>query len=191
MTAPDHIRLISAAAKSALAPLGCTQKGRSRTWLDDHAWWVGVIEFQPSAWSRGSYLNVGACWLWYEKDYFSFDDGSRVESFQEFESVEQFAQSARILAERAKDEVLKLRQRFSSLRVTLKHLCNTTTNDIWSNYHAGVCAALVGDVRTANERLRCLAFSGQSNLLFCQEGEGRFYGPDEGQRAAADAAVVL
>ena len=39
--------------------------------------------------------------------------------------------------------------------------------------------------------VRCLAFSGQSNLLFCQEGEGRFYGPDEGQRAAADAAVVL
>ena len=24
----------------------------------------GVVEFQPSSWTRGSYLNVGAMWLW-------------------------------------------------------------------------------------------------------------------------------
>lgn len=100
--------------QAALSPLGCMQKGRSRTWLDDRSWWIGVVEFQPSAWARGSYLNVGACWLWYEKEYLSFDDGHRVESFQSFASDEQFASVAEKLAQRASQEVMTLRQRFPS-----------------------------------------------------------------------------
>ncbi len=50
MPTPEHTRLLTAAARSILRPLGCVQKGRSRTWLDDQDWWVGVVEFQPSAW---------------------------------------------------------------------------------------------------------------------------------------------
>jgi hypothetical protein len=42
-----HNRLVAQAAKEVLSPLGLTQKGRSRVWLDDHAWWLGVVEFQP------------------------------------------------------------------------------------------------------------------------------------------------
>ena len=57
----QHNRIIARAAKRRLEPLGCLQKGRSRTWIDDHGWWIGVVEFQPSGWSKGSYLNVGAC----------------------------------------------------------------------------------------------------------------------------------
>jgi hypothetical protein len=30
------------------------QKGRSRIWLDDHGWWIAVVEFQPSDWARRS-----------------------------------------------------------------------------------------------------------------------------------------
>lgn len=75
-----------------MRPIGCVQKGRSRTWLDDHGWWVGVVEFQPHAWARGSFLNVGAAWLWYEQDFWSFDDGAgangcRIEPFHEYQSV--------------------------------------------------------------------------------------------------------
>jgi hypothetical protein len=71
----DHNRDIAMAARSVLRPIGCVQKGRSRTWLDDRGWWVGVIEFQPSGWSKGSYLNVGACFLWSKtRASFSFDD---------------------------------------------------------------------------------------------------------------------
>jgi hypothetical protein len=53
-----HDRIIADAAKAALGPLGFKRKGRSRTWLADHGWWLTVVEFQPSAWSKGSYLNV-------------------------------------------------------------------------------------------------------------------------------------
>src|SRR5436309_1568598 len=76
---PPHTKLLTAAARSVLRPLGLQQRGRSRLWLDDHGWWVVVVEFQPSGWSIGSYLNVGAMWLWFEKDYISFDYGSRIE----------------------------------------------------------------------------------------------------------------
>src|SRR6266436_5784902 len=154
---PDHNRIIAAAAKAVLAPIGCIRKGRSRTWLDDHEWWVGVIEFQPSAWSRGSYLNVGACWLWDEKDYFSFDYGARdhdarVEPFQEFKTTEEFSDSARFLAEQAKVEVVRLRERFKTIRDVARNLCRNSSLGIWDNYHAGVASGIIGDVLIAKTK---------------------------------------
>ena len=74
-----HTKLINAAARETLRPLGLVQEGRSRTWLDDRAWWLGIVEFQPSDWTRGSYLNVGVSWLWNVKDWQSFDYRHRVD----------------------------------------------------------------------------------------------------------------
>jgi hypothetical protein len=151
MKPPDHNRLLTSAAKAELLPLGCAQKGRSRTWLDDQVWWIGVVEFQPSAWSKGSYLNVGVCWLWYEKDYYSFDaalgaHGSRVESFHEFDGTDAFTQTARVLAQRARDEVLALRCELSSLSRIADFLeSKMVEKNVWGHYHAGVAAGLVGN----------------------------------------------
>lgn len=92
MKLDDHNRLIKHAARSELKPIGCVQKGQSRTWLDDQNWWVGVVEFQPHSGAKGSYLNVGACWLWHEKDYLSFDDGHRVEPFNECLDSQKFGE---------------------------------------------------------------------------------------------------
>jgi hypothetical protein len=47
-------------------------------WLDDHTWWLVVVEFQPSSWSQGSYLNVGAMWLWHDKNRLAGDLGGLV-----------------------------------------------------------------------------------------------------------------
>ena len=145
MIASKHGALLTAAARAALRAIGCIQKGRSRTWLDDHGWWVGVIEFQPSGWSRGSYLNVGACWLWAENKFLSLDAGYRVEGFREFHDAEEFSRSAEFLAQRAKEETLKLRARFPNIHAVAAHLRHTRThdNDIWGHYHAGVSAGLV------------------------------------------------
>jgi hypothetical protein len=52
--ANEHGRLIAAAAKAALAPLGCVRKGQSRVWYSDQRYWVIAVEFQPSGWSKGS-----------------------------------------------------------------------------------------------------------------------------------------
>ena len=60
----EHGKLIAAAAKAALLPLGCRRKGQSRCWYSDERFWCIFIEFQPSGWSKGSYLNAAATWLW-------------------------------------------------------------------------------------------------------------------------------
>ncbi|WP_343649978.1 hypothetical protein [Stenotrophomonas sp.] len=145
MPTPEHTRLLTAAARSILRPLGCMQKGRSRTWLDDHGWWVGVIEFQPSAWSRGSYLNVGACWLWEEKDFLSFDAGYRVAPFQPFTDTAEFTSVAQALAEQAAAEVLALRDRFPTpghVRALMRRHPNPRIRE---HMHAGITAGLAGD----------------------------------------------
>ena len=146
VSTPQHSRLINVAARAALRPLGCVQKGRSRIWLDDQSWWVGVVEFQPSSWARGSYLNVGACWLWYEKDYLSFDVGGRVENFQPFTSDEDFALAAEKLAERAGHEVITLRERFPSPAHVQAWLGAQSPNSIWDHYHLAVSAGLAGAI---------------------------------------------
>ncbi len=156
-TKTDHNRLIKNAAKSFLQPLGCKQKGTSRTWLDPHPLWVGVIEFQPSSWARGSYLNVGACWLWYEKDYLSFDDGGRVVPFSPVENEVQFAEAAIMLATRARDEVLGLRARFASMDQIAAHLMAASFSSIWQNYRAAIAAVLVNDMPHAVKRFSAIA----------------------------------
>lgn len=42
----EHGRLIAAAAKAALVPLGCKRKGQSRRWYSDQGFWVVFVEFQ-------------------------------------------------------------------------------------------------------------------------------------------------
>jgi len=144
VSTPQHSRLINAAAKVVLRPLGCVQKGRSRTWLDDRVWWVGVVEFQPSSWAKGSYLNVGACWLWYEKDFLSFDAGYRVESFHPFTGNEAFELVAEKLAERASHEVTALRERFPSPSHVQSWIAAKPRTSIWDHYHLAVSAGLAG-----------------------------------------------
>lgn len=156
MADTDHNALITRAARAALRPIGCVQKGRSRTWLDDNHWWVTVVEFQPSAWSKGTYLNVGACWLWYTKDYLSFDDGHRVDSFQSADNMETFESAVESVAARSREEVLHFRRRFSTLHATAEYLNSKETGsvDIWGHYHAGVSCGLAGWSSESERRLR-------------------------------------
>lgn len=57
-------KIINAAAKKILAPEGLFRVGSSRRWIDDNGYFVIQVEFQPSAYDRGSYLNVGISFLW-------------------------------------------------------------------------------------------------------------------------------
>src|SRR5689334_1392764 len=108
----DHNAEIAAAAKAVLAPMGFRRKGRSRIWLDDHGWWVGVVEFQPSGWSRGSYLNVAASYLWkpaFAQSDWSFDAIVGARPWQEAIQSESFMGKAMALASIARDGLTSLR----------------------------------------------------------------------------------
>lgn len=149
--------IFRAAAKKTLLPLGCVQRGRSRLWLDDHGWWVGVIEFQPSSWSKGSYLNVGACWLWDRKDHFSFDDGYRVSGFIPMDAGTDIAGVANQLAEKAAEGVNKLRMKFPGLNEAAAYLVKNGGQGIGRQFDAGIAAGLSGDQSSAHRLFKTVA----------------------------------
>jgi hypothetical protein len=140
----EHGRLIDAAAKAALAPLACKRKGQSRLWISDHRFWLISVEFQPSAWSKGSYLNVGVRWLWSAGS--GIDLSYRPVDFIPFESTEQFAPLVGAMATRGAQEVIALRQRFNSFADIRHHLVTGVIRDSWPVYHAAVAAGLMGDI---------------------------------------------
>jgi hypothetical protein len=150
----EHDRLIAVAAKAALAPIGCLRKGQSRVWISDQRFWAVQIEFQPSGWSKGSYLNVGAAWLWYPRKGLPFNYGYRVADFIPFEGAEQFTPLIQDMAAQAAREVLALRERFRTFADIHGHLVNNARYDDWPVYHAAVAAGLIGDVSTARQMFR-------------------------------------
>ena len=152
-TAPrgvEHTKIIAHVAKETLARLGIFQKGRSRTWIDDHGWWIVVIEFQPTGTSKGSYLNVGAMWLWHEKDYFSFDFGNdgdfRIARFVEYIDEKQFTPEVIRLTSLAKAETLRLRSKFVSVHDAALYLPARATRDDspWTKLDAAIALGYVG-----------------------------------------------
>ena len=60
----DHNKIIRDTANSVLKQKGLFQKGTSRVWVDDNGWFLTQIEFQPSGWDSGAYLNVAISFLW-------------------------------------------------------------------------------------------------------------------------------
>lgn len=165
-------RLATHAARQVLQPMGLKQKGRSRTWIDDHGWWLIVAEFQPSGFSQGTYLNVGVNWLWWAKKHLSFDYGNRVRwtttmdpiqltdgdrhtnDFVAYQDEHQFDDAVRAVCHVAARRVAELRDLFTDVPSTAQALnAHATTDQGWPSYHAGVAAGLSGDAATARSRL--------------------------------------
>ena len=132
MSTPLQSKIMNNVAREILKPMGVLRKGRSRIWLDDHGWWVTVVEFQPGRGS-GSYLNIGVNLQWYPKEYFSFDMGYREETFHEYRSDEQFTPQAYKLVNKAKDRIQNYRNALSTVESTTKFVLNykfSTPNDM-------------------------------------------------------------
>jgi hypothetical protein len=146
----DDNAVITAEARHVLKPLGLVRRGNSRVWIDDHGWWTIQVEFQPSAWSKGSYLNVGINWLLYEGNVGTFNIGNRVNvPFIEATGNDNFKQDAHTLALRAKAEVQNLRSRFSTLEAAASYYRDSDRQSAWDDYYYGVLLALGGDMASA------------------------------------------
>lgn len=152
MSVPPHNKIINRVARDTLNPIGVKRKGQSRVWLDDNGWWVTVIEFQPSAWSKGTYLNVGVNFQWYPKEYLSFDIGYRETGFVEYESDEQFEPKAKEFAELAKVKILEIREQLSSTKSAKEYVISSLQNHrptLWGEFHQGMSCILTKDTKEA------------------------------------------
>jgi hypothetical protein len=193
MVAAPHAKLIDAAARKYLRPLGCTQKGRSRTWLLDRGWVAFVVEFQPSAYAKGSFLNVGAHFLWTWNHYLSFDCGYRVENFVQFETEAQFADAGEQLARRAVDELRSLDEKLPSPAAVSAALPEALDRNPWVRYHRAVSRGLSGDSAEAASLFKGLA-SGAVSSEWEQElaiRSGRLLALLSDRRAFASAVAAL
>jgi hypothetical protein len=124
---------------------------------------VALVEFQPSSWSRGSYLNVGVQWLWdVQQDVlgaFMYSGGChgdpRVIPPDLGQFVPQFAPLARRLAEAAADRVISLRRLLPSVSAAAGRLlrCDRPDFDVDAGIAADAFRAAIADaartVRTA------------------------------------------
>jgi len=114
-----------------------------------------VVEFQPSGFSKGSYLNVGCNWLWNVKPYISFDQGNRVEKFFSFESEEQFRPVAEKLALRAAEEVMQYRSLFPTVRSVSDYYIENAPLAGWPSFNAAIAHGLSGRMEKAARLLNC------------------------------------
>ena len=158
--------ILNAGAREVLRPMGLVRRGRSRTWWDDHGWWLINVEFQPSGFSKGSYLNEGICWLWTAepKSYVSYDLGYRITGAGgTFESVAKWRALVDGLVRRAAEEVVRYRQHVPNLDAAARECLRLERERVeqvranqgreatasWSTWNAAVASGLAGDVGTA------------------------------------------
>lgn len=147
-----HAQIIQTAAREVLASLGLQQKGRSRTWLDDRQWFVIVVEFQPSGFSLGSYLNVGCHWLWQQEAHLSYDLSGRPERFIRNRNEEQFRSAMKALGEHAAHNVKVYRTKFQTIDDLAKYYKKHPPVKGWPTFHAAIATGLSGN-QTASQAL--------------------------------------
>ena len=113
------------------------------------------IEFQPSGFEKGTYLNVGAQWLWRPFPTFAFEYGDPIrvqfsaeksKSFVTFESEEQFGVAALGIARAAAEERVKLREIFGTLESSIRTWRRAKNQHA---YHLGVACGLAKHPREA------------------------------------------
>ncbi|MFE6869292.1 hypothetical protein ACFVFS_22410 [Kitasatospora sp. NPDC057692] len=145
-------RIVASAARESLKPLGLARHGRSRLWIDDHGWWLGVVEFTPPR-TAGSGLHVGVMWLWHDVDHLAFHTDVLQVGSEPFRTEDQFTPLAVELGRQAAVNVTALRERFATLPDVARHLISRPVRRgfIWDGFDAGIAAALVGDPETARD----------------------------------------
>jgi hypothetical protein len=191
---PAPSRIINTSAKTAFLPLGVVRKGRSRTWLGDHGWWLILVEFQPSSWSQGTYLNVGAMWLWYAKDHFSFDVDFRASKFVEYHNDPQFHLAIQPLIRLAVQKVKTFRRDFSSIRTVAQYYKRKSRRDCWELYNGAIARGLAGDLARASTLLsRFAAIQDERDWIKAAQAVARRFlaVTDSPDRFAAEAAEEI
>lgn len=153
-----HNRIIAAAAKAKLGPLGFQRQGRSRLWLLDHGTWLNIVGFVPSQWSVSVDLDNATHWLWGGTGFMSWDYSVRG-SCAQFDSEEQFKGALGTIASEAAERALEIEREFSSFEKIAAYVIglaqdNDRMRPSWFGYRAGIASGIMTDFVKAEIYLR-------------------------------------
>lgn len=153
-----HDRIIAAAAKAELSPLGFKRKGRSRLWLLDHGDWLNIVEFVPSRWSVSVQPDNAAHFIWAGHGFMSLDHSVRGHHV-DYESDNQFSSALAEIAREAAAEAGRLEEQFSSFENIASFVIDRARHSdrmgpSWFGYQAGLAAGILGDMQMAERFLR-------------------------------------
>ncbi|MFX1398250.1 MAG: hypothetical protein ACFFAS_14550 [Promethearchaeota archaeon] len=156
MTQQPHQKIILDLSRTHLRPIGLVQLGRSRTWLDDHGWWTTVVEFQPSSFRKGTYLNAGVNFHWYPQHFLSYDLSYRAPGFVEYDNDNQFEKGVRKYVDIALEKIEYYRKGLSDLKSASSFILKRTKGSwgfSWTTYHRANAYAISMKARKARSEL--------------------------------------
>lgn len=141
----NHNKLITQKARENLKPLGFIQSGKSRVWYKDNGWWSVVIEFQPSSYTKGTYVNVSVTHFLYEWAGWAFHVPNRLPGFASAEDDYDFEKKVDGMTKEAANLALELLEKYESLNEFISWYSKNERRSIWDEYYSGVFNALAGN----------------------------------------------
>jgi hypothetical protein len=93
--------------------------------------WLAIVEFQPSGFEKGTYVNVAAMWLWHVRDEFTFHSVERISGLIPYQGEGSFGSAIAGLTETARRRVTELRTGLASLEGLLERLKAEETPSSW------------------------------------------------------------
>lgn len=156
-----HEKIIADTGRRILVPEGLFRKGSSRILLEDHGFYLIQVEFQPSAYAKGAYLNVGVSFLFQYTDGLNetlpYHIGGRIAEFIEYRDDESFRKEMEQYAEKAMEKVREFRELESfeaAGEVLQKQIQNKGTDRFcWEMYELAMLNFLSGDWEEGNSML--------------------------------------
>jgi hypothetical protein len=152
----DHNKLLKQKAKEILTPHSIYQKARSRTFLADNGWWTIMIEFQPSGFTKGTYLNVGLDFHFYPREYFAYSYGYRELDLKDAEDESSFVKVIEEYSLHAVKKTEEFRSRFKDINTAILHFGPIIKNDPWKLFDFAVLYGLSGNLSECRKILNDL-----------------------------------
>ncbi|WP_156442869.1 MULTISPECIES: hypothetical protein [unclassified Sphingomonas] len=155
--AEEHAKIIAAAAKATLGPMGFKRRGQTRLWILDHGIWLNIVGFRPGQWSVSVDLDNAVHWLWAGHGFMSLDYLVRG-SHTSFEDKDQFRAAVAQIADQAASSAKQLENQFSSFGAIAGFVIQSAKDSedmrrSWFGYKAGLACGLLGRLKEAEHFL--------------------------------------
>lgn len=145
----SHQKIIHRTTREVLRPAGLIQKGTSRLWYLDCGWYACFAEFQPFKGRQGTTLNFGISWLWYPKEYWTFDIYNRLGEFVEYEEDESFRASVLALSNHVVEYCTQTHAAIRTPEDAYALVENHKKKTDWHAFNLAILAGLAGKTDTS------------------------------------------